>query len=124
MGAFISRAILKGEVENLKLSAVAEILPISEKLSQAFKAHGVSLRDSFEALAEFPLNLVIECANQAVAKECIPFFINRGLDVVVMSTGVFVDPDFHDTVWRLAKERDVKVYVKDSYDGKNSGKRA
>jgi len=111
MGTFISRAILRGEVENAKLAAIADILPLPADLLQEFAAHGVLVRNSFNALADLPLRLVIECANQEVARDCVPFFVERGVDVLVMSTGVFVDEEFHDKVWRLAGEKQVKVYL-------------
>lgn len=111
IGTFLSRAILQGEVEGARLAAVAEVAPIPEDLDREFKAHRVSLVKSFQALADFPLNLVVECANQEVAIQCVPFFLDLGMDLVIMSTGVFVDREFFLETWDTARERGLKVYL-------------
>jgi aspartate dehydrogenase len=56
-------------------------------------------------------DLVIECATQDAAREVIPRVVARGVDIMVMSVGVFVDDDFRNSVIEKAKQCDAKVYI-------------
>lgn len=55
-------------------------------------------------------DLVIEAASQATAKEVVPKVVSRGVDMMVMSVGSFVDDDFREMVFEKAKEHEAKVF--------------
>lgn len=56
-------------------------------------------------------DLVVEAANQKAAKEIVPRVVARGVDVMVMSVGSFVDDEYRRLVYDSANEHEVKVFV-------------
>ena len=79
MGSFVAREILEGRVPGVQLLAAADVKAPSPELLREMETHSVPWVQSFEALAPYPLELVIECANQKVVKECADF--NATLEV-------------------------------------------
>ena len=77
IGSFVARAIVRGEVEGITLVAVADILPPSKDLLEELRSHSVAVVNSFTSLLEFPLKLVVECANQEVVHKCADLFISN-----------------------------------------------
>jgi aspartate dehydrogenase len=67
--------------------------------------------DSFSFLLDFPIKLAVECANQKVARECAPFFISKGIDLLIMSVGALVQGSFFQEVSREAEERGTHIYI-------------
>src|SRR4030067_3539191 len=90
MGSYVAREILGGKVPGVKLLAAADIKSPSPDLLRELERHSVALVESFERLADFPVRLVLECANQKVVKECAQFFITKGMDLLIMSVGALV----------------------------------
>jgi aspartate dehydrogenase len=111
MGSFVARAILSGKVPGVKLLAVAEIRPLPDHLAREFQTHSVSVVDSFEALLKFPIRLVVECANQKVARDCAPLVIAKGIDLLIMSVGALVQGDFFQDLARQAEEKGARIYL-------------
>jgi aspartate dehydrogenase len=56
-------------------------------------------------------DLVIEAAAQAAAREILPKVVARGVDIMVMSVGTFVDDDFRTLVFEKAKISEAKIYI-------------
>ncbi len=56
-------------------------------------------------------DLVIEAANQETAKEVVPKVVSRGVDVMVMSVGSFVDDDYRRMVFQSAVEHEAKIFI-------------
>jgi aspartate dehydrogenase len=111
MGSFVARAILAGKVPGVNLMAVAEIRPLPDDLARELKARAVSVVDSFEALLNFPIRLALECANQKVVRECASFFIERGIDLLIMSVGALTQGDFFEDLAKGAEEKGVRIYL-------------
>ena len=111
MGSFVSRAIISGKVPGVKLMAVAEIRPLPDDLGRELKAHSISVVDSFESLLKFPIRLALECANQVVARDFAPLFIDKGIDLLIMSVGAVVQEDFLRALSRRAEEKGVRIYL-------------
>ncbi len=111
MGSFVARAILSGRVPGVKLLAVAEVRPLPGDLARELQSHSVSVVDSFESLRKFPIRLALECANQKVARECAPFFIANGMDLLIMSVGALVQGDFFRDLARAAEENGARIYL-------------
>jgi aspartate dehydrogenase len=111
LGSFVARAILNGKIPGVKLVAVAEIKPLPEVLLRELQSHSVAVVDSFSSLLDFPIKLAVEGANQKVARECAPFFISKGIDLLIMSVGALVQGSFFQEVSREAEERGTHIYI-------------
>ncbi|MEM2943526.1 MAG: aspartate dehydrogenase [Methanomassiliicoccales archaeon] len=57
------------------------------------------------------VNIVVEAASQEAAKHYVPFFLERGVDVMVLSVGAFADEKFRDKCFQLAREKNSRIYV-------------
>ena len=105
IGSYVAREIMKGKVPGIKLVAAADIKTPSSDLLQELQNHSVAVVQSFEALAKFPIQLVVECANQKVVKECADFFVSKEIDLVIMSMGALVQGSFFADLAAKAEER-------------------
>ena len=56
-------------------------------------------------------DLVVEAATQATAKEVVPKVVSRGVDMMVMSVGSFVDDDYRRMVFQSAVEHEAKIFI-------------
>jgi aspartate dehydrogenase len=66
--------------------------------------------DSMDSLAK-ELDLVVEAASQSAARIYAPFFLERGVDTMVMSVGSFADDEFRERCFSLSREHDSRLYV-------------
>jgi aspartate dehydrogenase len=57
------------------------------------------------------LDLVVEAASQAAARHYAPFFLERGVDTMVMSVGAFADDELRDRCFSFSKEKNARLYV-------------
>jgi aspartate dehydrogenase len=57
------------------------------------------------------VNLAVEAASQEAARKYIPFVLENGADVMVMSVGVFADDAFREHCFTLAKKHRSRLYV-------------
>jgi aspartate dehydrogenase len=111
MGSFVAREIMKGEIPGILLVAAADIRPPSPDLLQELQRHSVSLVQSFEGLGNFPIRLVIECANQKVVTECADFFLAKGIDLLLMSVGALVQGSLFSQLTARAEEKGCRIYL-------------
>ena len=111
MGSFVAREIMRGEIPGILLVAAADIRPPSPDLLQELRRHSVSLVQSFEGLGDFPIRLVIECANQKVVTECADFFLARGVDLLLMSVGALVQGSLFSRLSARAEEKGCRIYL-------------
>jgi len=111
MGSFVAREIMKGEIPGILLVAAADIRPPSPDLLQELQKHSVSLVQSFEGLGNFPIRLVIECANQKVVTECADFFLAKGVDLLLMSVGALVQGSLFSRLSARAEEKGCRIYL-------------
>lgn len=56
-------------------------------------------------------DLVVEAASQETAKEVVPKVVSRGVDMMVMSVGSFVDDDYRRMVFQSAVEHEAKIFI-------------
>jgi aspartate dehydrogenase len=111
MGSFVAREIMKGEIPGIRLVAAADIRPPSPELLQELREHSVSLVQSFESLGNFPLRLVIECANQKAVTECADFFLAKGVDLLIMSVGALLQDSLLSRLTARAEEKGCRIYL-------------
>lgn len=57
------------------------------------------------------IRLVVEAASQDAARYYVPLALSAGVDVLLMSVGVFQDEEFQTDVFRLAKRKNARVYI-------------
>lgn len=57
------------------------------------------------------VDLAVEAASQDAARKFIPFVLENGADVMVMSVGVFADDAFREKCFTLAKKHRSRLYV-------------
>lgn len=57
------------------------------------------------------LDLVVEAASQTAARHYAPFFLERGVDTMIMSVGVFADDALRERCFSLSKEKGAKLYI-------------
>jgi aspartate dehydrogenase len=57
------------------------------------------------------IDLAVEAASQSAARKFIPFALENGVDVMVMSVGVFADDEFRERCFTLAKKHRSRIYV-------------
>ena len=111
MGSFVAREILEGRVPGIQLVVAADVKPPSPELLRELKNHSVPWVESFEALDQYPLQLVVECANQKVVKECADFFLSRGMDLLIMSVGALVQGSLFAALAAKAEEKGCRIYL-------------
>jgi aspartate dehydrogenase len=111
IGSSVARAILRGEQEGVTLVAVADISPPPEELLKELQSHSVAVVNSFSSLLEFPLRLVVECANQDVVRKCAGLFISNKIDLLIMSVGALVQGTFFADLAAKAKENGCRIYI-------------
>jgi len=111
MGSFVAREIMRGEIPGILLVAAADIRPPSPDLLRELRKHSVSLVQSFEGLGNFPIRLVIECANQKVVTECADFFLAKGIDLLLMSVGALVQGSLFSQLTARAEEKGCRIYL-------------
>jgi len=66
--------------------------------------------ESMDSLSS-ELDLVVEAASQDAARRYAPFFLERGVDTMIMSVGSFANDEFRERCFSLSKERNSRLYV-------------
>lgn len=56
-------------------------------------------------------DLVIEAASQDAAREVAMTTVSRGVDIMAMSVGAFVDDSFREEVFEKAKQTDARIFI-------------
>ncbi len=57
------------------------------------------------------VDLAVEAATQEAAKKYVPFVLENGADIMVMSVGAFSDDAFREKCFTLAKKHRSRIYV-------------
>lgn len=57
------------------------------------------------------IKLVVEAASQDAARYYAPLALSAGVDMMIMSVGVFQDEEFQNDTFRLAKRKSAKIYL-------------
>ena len=72
-------------------------------------AGGVAVLDFEDMLDD--VDLVLECASPDSVKHFAPIVLQRGIDMIVMSIGAFMDTDFYASVSKMAKDNNAKIHL-------------
>ncbi len=57
------------------------------------------------------IKIVVEAASQDAARYYAPLALSAGVDVLIMSVGVFQDEEFQTDTFRLAKRKGAKIFI-------------
>ena len=72
-------------------------------------AGGVAVLDFEDMLDD--VDLVLECASPDSVKYFAPIVLSKGIDMIIMSIGAFMDTDFYTQVLKIAKENNAKIHL-------------
>lgn len=57
------------------------------------------------------VDLVLECASSDSVKNYAPIILKKGIDMITMSIGAFMDKDFYNEVLKIARENNAKIHL-------------
>lgn len=72
-------------------------------------AGGVAVLDFEDMLND--VDLVLECASPDSVKYFAPIVLEKGIDMIIMSIGAFMDKDFYTDVLKIAKDNGAKIHL-------------
>ena len=72
-------------------------------------AGGVAVLDFDDMLSD--VDLVLECASPDSVKHFAPIVLEKGIDMIIMSIGAFMDTDFYTKVLKIAKDNNAKIHL-------------
>ena len=72
-------------------------------------AGGVAVLDFDTMLND--VDLVLECASPDSVKQLAPKVLEKGIDMIIMSIGAFMDSDFYTKVLNIARENDAHIHL-------------
>lgn len=72
-------------------------------------ANGIAVLELDDMLDK--VDLVLECASPDSVKEYAPIVLKKGLNMIVMSIGAFMDMEFYESTLKTAKENNAKVFL-------------
>lgn len=72
-------------------------------------AGGVAVLEFEDMLND--VDLVLECASPDSVKYFAPIVLEKGIDMIVMSIGAFMDLEFYSEVLKIAKENNAKIHL-------------
>jgi len=84
------------------------VKPLAEEL--ASKLNKAIVVDSVEDEL-YHCDLVIEAASQSAATDIAYKTVSRGVDVMVLSVGAFVDDEYREMVFEKARQTDARVFI-------------
>ncbi len=109
IGTQICRAIDKGFVSAELFAVYDTSYEKAQQLSlslESQKPHFLTPSQMFENA-----DLVVECASPDAAKSYVLDALKNDCDVLVMSAGVFEDPEFYKNAYEIAKENKKRIYI-------------
>ena len=66
----------------------------------------ISLEDMLD-----DVDLVLECASPESVKLLAPMILEKGIDMIIMSIGAFMDKDFYTKTYNLAKKNNASIHL-------------
>ena len=72
-------------------------------------ANGVAVLDFDEMLND--VDLILECASPDSVREYAPKVLKKGIDMIILSIGAFMDLDFYHQIEKIAKQNNAKIYL-------------
>ena len=98
-----------GEAPGVEVAAVVE--PVACPARDDLAAAGVPVHDDLATLTWESLDAVLEAASQAALRTIAPQVLSRGVDLVALSTGATLDPDFLASLLAAAQTTGARIWV-------------
>lgn len=71
--------------------------------------NGIAVLDFDEMLND--VDLILECASPDSVRDYAPKVLKKGIDMIIMSIGAFMDLDFHYQIEKIAKQNNAKIHL-------------
>jgi aspartate dehydrogenase len=107
IAGIIYAAIENGNLPGIKATGVLDPALSNEKAEKLGESGVPVFKNLDEAVSSSP-DLVVEAASQQAAKDHVPFILSRGIDVLSLSVGAYLDPKVMD---RISKEAEGSLYI-------------
>lgn len=69
------------------------------------------ITSDIDEFLRYDMDYVIECASQNAVREYLLKILDRGINVIVLSTGALIDKDLLDKAIELCKRKNVKIII-------------
>jgi aspartate dehydrogenase len=104
IGRYLVQAVRSGQAGDNEVVVVADILPNAS-------VEGLPYTTDVASLPSYGLDLVVEAASQAAAREHAAPLLEAGLDVMMMSVGALADEAFAARLREAARRAGRRVYI-------------
>lgn len=94
----------------MDLVVIADIKE-TEAARQTATSCGCPFTTDIASLSSLGLDLVVEAASQQAARQWAPFFLEAGVEMMLMSVGALVDADFLAHLLELARRSNLQLHV-------------
>ncbi|MCS7120562.1 MAG: aspartate dehydrogenase [Nitrososphaerota archaeon] len=112
IGTVISRAIDEGKAGNIELVAVYDLIQKhAEKLVQSLSRKPVIARSADELFENINIHLIIEAASQEAVKQYAFKAVEKGKDLMVLSTGALLDDEFLANLTDLLRRKGKRLFI-------------
>ncbi len=110
IGRTIIRAIYEGKID-CKVIGVFDVNKDGyDALSDEIKRQ-LKFFDDFDKFIKEDANLILEAASQQAVKEYAVNVLNHDKNLMLMSVGALVDKNLSDEIRRIAKTKNLKIYI-------------
>lgn len=72
-------------------------------------ANGIAILNFQDMLDD--VDLVLECASSDSVKAYAPTILKHGCDMIIMSIGAFMDKEFYNNAFKIAKDNNAKIHL-------------
>jgi aspartate dehydrogenase len=104
IGRYLVQAVQSGKAGENEVKVVADVMP-------GLAVEGIPFTSDPLSLPSYGIDLVVEAAAQAAAREYAIPMLEAGLDVMVMSVGALADEAFTDRLRETARRAGRRVYI-------------
>jgi aspartate dehydrogenase len=104
IGRYLVQAVRSGQAGDHEIVVVGDIIPNGA-------IDGIPYTTDVSSLPSHDLELVVEAAAQAAARQHVVPMLEAGVDVMVMSVGALADESFYEQVRTAARRAGRRVYI-------------
>lgn len=127
IGGFIANAVDRGVIRCTLVGAFDKERVCEERFNK-FMSCNLPLTKSFDDLLALDPDLVVEAASQEAVREYGLKVLEAGKSLMIMSSGALADASLFREMKKVAREKDVKIYIPSGgivgVDGLNAAKMA
>jgi len=109
IASLITKALMSEKVTKAKVSAFYD--GNHEKARKLAEETGADFCASMDELVSKDLDLIVECASVSAVEEVALKSITNGKDAIIMSVGAFADKKLFLKLYKLAEEKNQKIYI-------------